>query len=127
MRTQFIAYPIRQRGGFGLGNLFKGVVSSLSPIFKKSLTSLGKRALKTGVNVMQDYGNGVNFKSAVKKRSRQSLESMVNDALTYPAKQLKLNDGTTKRVSRGVATKTIGRGTRRKKPKVKRANKDIFS
>ena len=59
----FYRGPVLQRG-YGLGSIFKSVARSVMP----SLKEIGKSALTTGLEVLQDVAKGENIKSAAKKR-----------------------------------------------------------
>ena len=54
--------PVLQRG-YGSGSIFKSVASSAMP----SLKEIGKSALTTGLEVLQDVEKGENVKIAAKK------------------------------------------------------------
>ena len=59
----FYRGPVLQRG-YGLGSIFKSVARSVMP----SLKEIGKSALTTGLEVLQDVAKGENIKTAAKKR-----------------------------------------------------------
>ena len=46
---------------------------SVAPKLKQSLAYVGKRALKTGLERLEDVAAGGNLKSSLKKRARQTL------------------------------------------------------
>ena len=58
----FYRGPVLQRG-YGLGSIFKSVARSVMP----SLKEIGKSALTTGLEVLQDVAKGESVKTAVKK------------------------------------------------------------
>ena len=58
--------PMLQRG-YGLGSIFKNVARNVMP----SLKEIGKSALTTGLEVLQDMAKGENIKSAAKKRLKK--------------------------------------------------------
>ena len=68
--------PVMQRG-YGLGGFFKGMVRTFAPVLKRGLVNVGKKALETGVQVMNDVAEGKNFKNSVKKRSKDKLLSSI--------------------------------------------------
>ena len=45
--------PTIQRG-YGLGGFFKGIARSFAPVLKRGLVNVGKKALRTGVEVLGD-------------------------------------------------------------------------
>ena len=55
----FYCGPVLQRG-YGLGSIFKSVARSVMP----SLKEIGKSALTTGLEVLQDVAKGENIKTA---------------------------------------------------------------
>ena len=57
----FYRGPVLQRG-YGCGSIFKSVARSVMP----SLKEIGKSALTTGLEVLQDVAKGENIKSAAK-------------------------------------------------------------
>ena len=59
--------------GYGLRGVFKGIMRSAAPKLKQSLAYVGKRALKTGLERLEDVAAGGNLKSSLKKRARQTL------------------------------------------------------
>ena len=58
----FYRGPVLQRG-YGLGSIFKSVARSVMP----SLKEIGKSALTTGLEVLQDVAKGENIKTVAKK------------------------------------------------------------
>ena len=75
--------PVLQRG-YGLGSIFKSVARSFMP----SLTEIGKSALNTGMEVLQDVAKGKNVKKATKKRLKEN-------SLAFPRRYC-FQDGTQK-------------------------------
>ena len=61
------------QNGYGLGDIFKGIMRSVAPKLKQSLAYVGKRALKTGLESLRDVAVGGDLKSSLKKRARQNL------------------------------------------------------
>ena len=63
----FRAEPLQL--GYGLGGLFRGLYRSISPSLKKALATVGKHALKTGADILEDVVvNKTPIKQAVKNR-----------------------------------------------------------
>ena len=52
--------------GFGLGGLFKSIARAVMPMVKVGAKALGKTALNTGVNVLNDVASGKDLKQAIK-------------------------------------------------------------
>jgi len=72
--------PALQKG-YGLGGLFKGLVRTFAPAIKRGLVTLGRRALKTGVEVLHDYSQGANLKQSVKRRSKENINKLIKSAI----------------------------------------------
>jgi len=70
--------PAFQRG-YGLGGFFKGLARSFAPVLKKGLVKVGKKALKTGVQVFHDVSQGKSVKESIKRRGKQSINDMFAD------------------------------------------------
>lgn len=100
--------PAMQRG-YGLGGLFKGLARSFAPVLKRGLITMGKKALKTGVEVLGDVAQGRNLKEALKNRTMQTVTESINDVRSKIP------------VSR---KRTI---TKRRSQNVKRQKRDIFN
>ena len=64
--------PVLQRG-YGIGSIFKSVARSVMP----SLKEIGKSALTTGLEVLQNVAKGKNFKTAAKKRLKEKQSSII--------------------------------------------------
>ena len=73
--------PAMQKG-YGLGELFKGLARSFAPVLKRGLVTVGKKALKTGVEVLSDVARGEKVKDSMKKRTKQNVQEIfsINDA-----------------------------------------------
>ena len=81
--------PVLQRG-YGLGSIFKSVARSVM----LSLKEIGKSALTTGLEVLQDVAKGENIKSAAKKRLKENSLAFLNDTVSRmsPRKTIKGNN-----------------------------------
>ena len=85
--------PTLQRG-YGLGGFFKGLARSFAPVLKRGLVHAGKKAVKTGIQVLQDVSSGKSFKKAIKERGKQNINEMVSDIKS----EIKQNASTRKRI-----------------------------
>ncbi|MEG7521766.1 MAG: hypothetical protein M3H12_01505 [Chromatiales bacterium] len=56
----------------GLGNLFENLFRRAMALIKRGAVALGKRALNTGVRVVQDVVAGHSLKQAVKQREKEA-------------------------------------------------------
>ena len=82
----FYRGPVLQRG-YGIGSIFKSVARSVMP----SLKEIGKSALTTGLEVLQDVAKGENIKTAAKKRLKENSLAFLDDTVskTAPKKSIK--------------------------------------
>lgn len=82
----FYRGPVLQRG-YGLGSIFKSVARSVMP----SLKEIGKSALTTGLEVLQDVAKGENVKTAAKKRLKENSLAFLDDTVSRmtPRKYIK--------------------------------------
>ena len=63
----------RFQRGYGLGSIFRGLFRWAMPHLQQGAKVIGKKALQTGVNVVQDVLDGDNIKTAVHKSTKQAL------------------------------------------------------
>ncbi|CAH3017893.1 unnamed protein product, partial [Porites evermanni] len=63
----------RFQRGYGLGSIFRGLFRWAMRHLQQGAKVIGKKALHTGVNVVQDVLDGDNIKTAVHKRTKQAL------------------------------------------------------
>lgn len=85
----------RYQRGYRLGSIFKGLFRWAVPRLKQGAKALGKKALKTGVNVVQDVLEGENVQAAVTKRGKQAIDDIVSH--NTPRSQVGSGRKTTKR------------------------------
>ena len=67
----------RVQKGHGLGNLLSGLVRSAVPLFKIGARALGKKALKTGIQIADDVNAGKDDKESIKSRMQRSGQELV--------------------------------------------------
>ena len=84
----FYRGPVLQRG-YGLRSIFKSVARSVMP----SLKEIGKSALTTGLEVLQDIAKGENIKKAAKKHLKENSLAFLDDTVSRiaPRKSIKGN------------------------------------
>ena len=75
--------------GYGLGGLFKGLVRTLAPALKRGLISVGKRALQTGTEVLNDYVQGGDLKTSIKRRAKQNVNDMIRSTILNKSANIK--------------------------------------
>jgi hypothetical protein len=54
----------RYQRGHGLGSIFGGLFKAAMPLLKKGAKTIGREALKTGLNIVGDVVQGRNIKQA---------------------------------------------------------------
>ena len=62
----------RYQRGHGLGSIFGGLFKAAVPLLKKGAKTLGRKALKTGLNIDEDVVAGKNLKQAAKSRLKST-------------------------------------------------------
>ena len=73
----FYRGPVLQRG-YGLGSIFKSVARSAM----SSLKEIGKYALTTRLEVLQDVAKGENIKTVAKKRLKENSPTFLDDTVS---------------------------------------------
>ena len=103
----------RQRG-YDIGSIFKWLTRTFAPVVKKGLLNLGKQALQSGVQVLDNVSRGENLKVVIKRRAVEGAKKMSK-----------------KSISRAPARKTASRkrtvtGSRLTAVKKKRVTPDLL-
>nr|DAC81380.1 TPA_asm: cupiennin [Parasteatoda house spider adintovirus] len=68
-----------QRGS-GLGGIFKSMFRMVLPLFKSGAKAVGKQALKSGVDIANDYMQGKDIRDASKQRIKEATKILTNKA-----------------------------------------------
>ena len=55
--------------GYGIGGFLKGLTRTFAAAVKKGLLNVGKQALQSGVQVLDDVSRGEDVKMAIKRRT----------------------------------------------------------
>jgi len=106
----------RFQRGHGLESIFGGLFKAAVPLLKKGAKTLGREALKTGLNIAEDVVAGKNLKQAAKSRLKSTGQSLLQKAI----------------IGVGLpGERSIKRAAKRKKPtrrqtKLRNTSKDIF-
>ena len=90
----FYCRPVLQRG-YGLGSIFKSVARSVMP----SLKEIGKSALTTGSEVLQDVEKGKNIKTAAKKRLKENSLAFLDNTISRMAPRKSIEGSTNKQIA----------------------------
>ena len=64
-----------------------------------SLKEIGKSALTTGLEVLQDEAKGENIKTAVKKRLKENSLAFLEDTVSWMAPRKSIKGGTNKQIA----------------------------
>ena len=90
----FYRGPVLQRE-YGLGSIFKSVARSVMP----SLQEIGKSALTTGLEVLQDVAKGEDIKTAAKKRLKENSLAFLDDTVSRIASRKSIKGSTNKQIA----------------------------
>ena len=102
-------HGVQSQRGYGLGGIFKGLFRWAMPYIRQGAKMLGKKALKTGVNVAQDVIEGKDIKATVSKRVEQALGDITSQ--NSPQEQ---SGGGRKAIKRKSQLHSFARSKRRK-------------
>ena len=97
--------------GHGLGSLVKGLFRTATPLLKKGAMALGREAMTTGMNIMQDTLSGQSFKKAAKRNVSKAGKRLAHKAL----------DGVKRKAQTGGARFLLVKKKQRGKKRVIRA------
>ncbi|GBM67577.1 hypothetical protein AVEN_73706-1 [Araneus ventricosus] len=67
--------------GYGLGGIFRRFFRAARPFLVKGGKALGKEALVTGTNVVNDVVSGEDIKTATKRRSKEAGKNLARKAI----------------------------------------------
>jgi hypothetical protein len=106
----------RYQRGHGLGSIFGGLLKAAMPLLKKGAETLGREALKTGLNIAGNVLQGRNIKQAEKSRLKSTGQNLLQKAMNTvgPPGQ---------RAIKGPAKR---KKTRRRQTKQQNTSNDIF-
>jgi hypothetical protein len=71
----------RYQRGHGLGSIFGGLLKAAMPLLKKGAETLGREALKTGLNIAGNVLQGRNIKQAEKSRLKSTGQNLLQKAM----------------------------------------------
>ena len=78
----------RIQRGYGLGSFFKSIARVGIPLVKKGVNAIGRKAIKTSVNVGQDVLEGKSVKQAVASRGRQAVNDLAKQGVDNIKRQI---------------------------------------
>lgn len=76
----FYSGPIYQRG-YGIGSFLGGLFRSILPILKKGSIAVGKEILSSGSHFLNDIGNDVKPRDALRSRAREAYNNIKRKAM----------------------------------------------
>lgn len=68
----------RMQRGYGLASFFASLYRRALPLIKSGSQYLAKKAVKTGINTLQDISMGANPRQALKRRLTESSEELLD-------------------------------------------------
>ena len=71
----------RYQRRYGLGSICGGLFKAALPLLKKGAKTLGREALKTGLNIGEDVVQGRNIKQAAESRLKSTGENLLQKAM----------------------------------------------
>ena len=93
--NQYESYYVHQTGhglpifrgtvaqqGHGIGNILGSLFRSAVPLLKQGAKTLGKEALRTGVEIAGDVLDGRNIKEAARMRTKAAGRRVAHNAVT---------------------------------------------
>ena len=113
-------YPVyvgtRYQRGHGLGSIFGSLFKSAVPLLKRGAKTLGREALKTGLNLASDVMEGQNVTQAAKSRLKSTGQNLLQKAM----------DTVGPPGERSIKRAAKRRKPRRRLTKLRNRSKDIF-
>ena len=79
----------RYQRGHGIGSIFSSIFRGLRSIFPGVLKTVGKHALKTGVNIAGDVLEGRRFQDSIKDHGVQGLKAAAGDVVPQVMETIK--------------------------------------
>ena len=110
----------RNQRGFGLGGILGGLLKSAMPLIKQGAKTLGRQAIRTGVDIAKDALSGQDLKTAAKSRIKRAGRDLTQRAIHS------LDSRLTHGGRRGIKRKTRGRRATSTSGKRARRSLDIF-
>lgn len=106
--------------GYGLGSIFGSLLKAALPVVKEGVKSLGKTAVRTGLNIAKDKLAGKSLKDSFSDNVNQAKREVLTNSFNYVT-----NANQNKKRKQPSKKNTSSKASKRKRRKVSR--KDIFS
>ena len=119
--------------GYGLGSMFSNALRMVLPLIKKGAISLGKTALKTGIDVAKDGIRGKNIKKSLSQNARKASTNLLNKTLSnvtdmmLDSKNTRKKSPANKRKRQGSKLSISKNTSKRRRLNTSKSAKDIFS
>ena len=120
-----VSMELGYSGGMGLVVFSRVLLVLAIPLVKKGVNALGKKAIKTAVNVGQDVLEGKSVKQAVASRGRQAVNDLAKQGVDNIKRQI---GGGSKRKSTNQSgpSKRLNTNSRKKVVTSTRASKGVI-
>ena len=121
---------VKHQQGYGLGGIFSSLLSAAAPMLKQGAMSLGKTALKTGLNIARDGLAGKNLKQAVKSNLKAAGKDILSSSVTKISNMVKRKQNdqrTNKRKAQRSRSVSVKRSAKRRRRAKTLSRPDIFS
>ena len=103
----------RYQKGYGLGGILKGLFRSALPMIAKGVKTIGKQAMRTGIDIAGDALSGQDLKSSSKRRLKQAGRSLTSKALrnvgVHPSKKKSIKRRKSTQIHRSTPNKRMRR------------------
>lgn len=116
--------------GYGLGGMFGNLLKAALPVIKKGAISLGKTALKTGLNIAKDKIGGKNIKKAISDNLKEAGKDVLSNSLNNISgifSQTKQSHQPNKRKRQRVNQSISKKSAKRRRTNKAKQSKDIFN
>ena len=113
----------RMQRGHGIGSVLGGLFRSAMPLIKKGVSTLGKQALRSGIEFAGDLLEGKSAKEAAAERSREAAGNLLNQATSFVTPSVR-PPGTPQRGIKRQASSA--RGSSKKARRRATSRRDIF-
>ena len=107
--------------GYGLGSIFGNILKAALPVVKQGAKSLGKTALRTGLNIAKDALAGKQIKDSFSDNLNQAKREVLANSVKYVTNRSNTNKKRKQARKQIISMKT----SKAKRRRI--ANKDIFS
>jgi hypothetical protein len=82
-----VFYGSRIQRGHGIGSIFSGLFRTIFPILKRVAPIIGRKALKTGMQIASDVAGGQSFGDSAKARVMNVIEEGINKIVPSESNQ----------------------------------------